>query len=89
MQEIGDRGDRLRQIAATIAELKEERKKLNDGIKDLLAEAEKLGVPKKAMRLVIAMLDEKKRAEFDYGFMMARTALGIPVQAVMEFEEAV
>jgi uncharacterized protein (UPF0335 family) len=76
---------RLREIAEEIIERQADKKILNDGINDLLKEAEALGVPRKAMRLAIALID-KPCANFDRGFITARRAVGIPVQMEFSFE---
>jgi uncharacterized protein (UPF0335 family) len=77
--------ERIKEIAEQIIEIQGDKKLLGDAINELLKEAKALGVPQKAMRLAIALMEDDC-AKFDRGFITARRAVGIPVQMEFSFE---
>lgn len=76
--------ERLKEIAGEIVAIRMNKKDLTEQINKLFGEAEALGVPKKALRLAIELLDEHRRDAFDKGLTIARRALNIAPQ--MEFQ---
>jgi len=80
--QVFDADERLAEIANEILQIQSHRKELNELITQKLGEAENLGIPKKAFRLAIALIEEDggKVEMFDKGLFRARKAIGIPMQ---------
>jgi hypothetical protein len=72
----------VQQSVKKIVELKEQRKKVTAAINSERAQCKAAGVPAAALDLAIRIkeMDPEQRAAHDEGYLIARRAIGLPVQ---------
>lgn len=82
---IGPTKDKVASAAKQIIELEKQRSQVNAEMAEVRSAVEALGIPKRAFAATIQYLklDADQRAGLDQGYVLAREAVGLPVQGVM------